>query len=180
VYLEVGISKGMIELAEEMGEDGENPFRGLDLGEKELVENYPSGVQAKLDKIDNDFEVGFRINLIYDDVNVNMASIEKPGEDLSFLPIEGEKEVRIMFTSTEGAGDSSSAGDPFASAILKSFKYRLTISRQFMSSLSKVVVLTKDFDYKPEFVSLADMYLIEIPIAYLIGHGGKVEMILYR
>jgi hypothetical protein len=180
VFVKVGVAKGMIELAEQMGEDGENPLGDLDLGEEELVEDYPSGVQAKLSRIDNEYEVGFRIDLVYDDVDMNMASIEAPGEDLTFLPIEGEREVRIVFASTEEAGESSLPEDPFSSAVFSSFKYRLTIGRQFMSSLSRVVVSAGAIDYKPEFVSYPDMFLVEIPLSYLVGHGGNAELILYR
>jgi hypothetical protein len=63
---------------------------------------------------------------------------------------------------------------------MAAFKYRLTIGKAFMKTISGVVVATKDFDYKPVAIEMPDMFLIEIPMVYLLNSQEDVQIVLYR
>jgi len=179
VYIKVGLSKAMIDLAQDLNESASDPFEDVDLGQDELVEGLPEGVDASVERIDNDIESGFAITATYPAaVSASLALTAGEGE-APFFPIESERSVRIRFPESEADREQPDEENPFEKGMMQSFKYRLTIGKAFMKTVSRVTVSTADGEREAAFVSLPDLYLVEIPIAVLLGEGGA-DVTLHR
>jgi hypothetical protein len=181
VYVKVGISKAMMEFAAGMADESQDPFEDMmDLNSEDLLDGIPEGVDVSFEKVDNEMETGFAVRMTYDGRKFALAGPLDADDETSFMPIEEDKAVRIVFSATDDVGTGEQAQNPMAEGFMAAFKYRLTIGKAFMRTISRVVVATKDFDYKPVPIEMPDLFLIEIPMAYLLNSQEDVQIVLYR
>jgi hypothetical protein len=181
VFVKVGISKAMMEFAAGMADESQDPFgEMMDLDANDFLDGIPEGVDVSFEKVDNEMETGFAVRMTYDGKKFSGAPPIDATDETALLPIEDDKTVRIVFSATDGAGTGDQEQNPMAEGIMAAFKYRLTIGKAFMKTISRVVVATKDFDYKPVAIEMPDMFLIEIPMVYLLNSREDVQIVLYR
>lgn len=181
VFVKAGISKAMMELAAGMADESQGPFEEMmDLNAEDLLDDIPEGVDVSFEKVDNEMETGFAVRMTYDGRKFAGTRPIDAADEAAFLPIEDGETVRIVFSATDDAGTGDQEQNPMAEGFMTAFKYRLTIGKAFMKTLSRVVVATKEFDYTPVPIEMPDMFLIEIPMAYLLNSQEDVQIVLYR
>lgn len=61
---------------------------------------------------------------------------------------------------------------------MAAFKYRLSIGKALMPTISKVILTTGEVEINPEAIDLPDMYMIEIPMSYVFGTEKSQLVIL--
>jgi hypothetical protein len=170
VYLKVTVAKSLLD-------DSADPFASLFAsGQNELT-----GVAGTVSKIDTELETGLavQLSLTKESIASFVQSKEAEGSSLwrmLFPTIDNEK---IVFSLSNPPG-SGAYDNQMGLAMLSSYKYRLTVSRSICQSISKVVLSTEDLDYKAQFFALPDMFLIEVPLTYLVKPSKKTELIIYR
>ena len=177
VYLKVGIAKSLMELAKLESSEFEDPFESLrGLQAEDVFKGLPAGTQMTTDKIDNDFEYGFSLSIALDFQAQIKKGLIDPSQINPFVPIDRGTKVTIDLPPPDG----SESKNPVTDSMMKSFKYRLIVAKTYMPKISRVIVSTNSFDYKPELVSLSDIYLIEMPIGYLIASDEGSQIVLER
>jgi hypothetical protein len=177
VYLKVAIAKSLMELAKSESSNFSDPFEDQSgLQAEDVFKGLPAGTQMTSEKIDNDFEQGFSMSIAMDFQQQITSGLIDPSQSIPFVPIDRGTKVTIDLPAS---GDAKS-DNPLTDSMMKSFKYRLIIAKSFMPKISRVIVSTKNFDYKPELVSLSDIYLIEMPIGYLMTPDAGNQIVLEK
>ena len=129
---------------------------------------------ASITKIDTDTEFGVAIQLSLDlkskDVQEAMSSQEDP-----IIPQISDKGITISFPGQS----SPSKQDENSKAIMTAFKYRLSVGKALMPTISKVILRTGDIEINPEAVELPDMYIIEIPMSYVFS-SAKSQLVILK
>jgi hypothetical protein len=98
-----------------------------------------------------------------------MTSVPGP-----LIPNVSDEGIRISFPRQ----GSPSNQDQNGKAIMAAFKYRLSVGKTLMPTISKVTLRTGDTEIRPEFVELPDMFIIEIPMNYAFSDVKSQLMIL--
>jgi hypothetical protein len=177
VYLKIGVAKSLMELVKSESSNFSDPFQGLSgLQAEDVFGGLPAGTKMTSEKIDNDFEYGIALSIAMDFQQQIKKGLLDPSHIISFVPIDRGTKVTIDLPSSEDA----ESDNLFTDSMLKSFKYRLIVAKSYMPKISRVIVSTKSFDYKPELISLSDIYLIEIPIGYLITPDEGSQIVLEK
>jgi hypothetical protein len=176
VYFRVSFSRSMMEMATSMSEtprafSPDDLFGEQDAATSEILSTFG----GKFERIDTSAELG-----AWTEFAINPKL--KPHLDLMkarsspLVPDISSNQIVITFN---GAGENPDYQQTY-DQILSSFKFRLTISKSVMPTVSRAVVSTAEIDFKPIVVSLPDEFLIDIPVSYLMQSTGKVEIVITR
>ena len=178
IYLKLSIAKSLLSLANSGSDTATvNPFDSIaGPNGSEITKEITDVLKGTLTKVDTELETGVAIQLSLNMKSKDVQSYLESGGVPLVPRIDDEK---IVF-SFSNPSSSSKEDNQMGVALLSSYKYRLTISKSVCPTVSKVVLSTDEIDYKPQIVSLPDMFLIEIPLSYLMKSSQKTELIVYR
>ena len=178
IYVKAGMSKAMVQMAESASSDsGSGPSNWMDgIDQSMLSDEVKTVLNGKATAIDTESEKGLSIQLSFRPGSAAVHAAIRNAEN-AFIPDIQQDKMTFDFSTS---GSSESDQNPVSSEMLDAFKYRLTISKTVFATISKVVVTTPEIDYKPQVVSLPDMFFIEIPLSQLLNSSGSCQMIVYK
>jgi hypothetical protein len=165
VYFKIAMSKAFLNMANGAGGSGgsdssqpaEDPFAEF--------QNSPMVTAAKelgssISGIDNDTEFGLVMRSSLDLKSKAVRDAMKSGAG-PLVPQVSDSGITLFFPSQNPPSNK----DEGSGAILTSFKYRLSVGKALMPTMSKVVLRTGDTETVLAAVDLPDMYLIEVPLS---------------
>jgi hypothetical protein len=167
VYLRLTLQKSVFELANSMGDDPQDLDQMFEdefqLNEDEVVGELPPGVKADFKRVNSDYEFGFELR--YSAPREVLAEV--PDSDSAFVPRIDRRSMTIPLgdAGNEGGG----GGDEFANAFLGSSKYRLLVSKRFVSRISVARLYTGDDSIELPVTDLPDVWMIEFPTSEWIN-----------
>jgi hypothetical protein len=178
VYLKLTVAKALLEMAKSDSQKGDSdPFAEITgSGENEIYKEITDVLKGKLTRIDTELEAGMAVEL---SLNLKAKEVRAflDSDDSPLIPrIDDEK---IVFTFST-MNRSSSEDNQMGLALLSSYKYRLTISKSICPTISRVILSTDEFDFKPQIASLPDMFLVEVPLSYLFKASKTTQLIVYK
>jgi hypothetical protein len=178
VYLKLTVAKSLLSMSNS-GSDtpNTNPFDSITgPNGSEVTKEITDVLKGTLTKVDTELETGLAIQL---SLNLKSKDVQSylQSNDVPLLPKIDDKRIVFSFSNPSS---SSTEDNQMGMALLSSYKFRLTISKTVCRSISKVVLSTDEVDYKPQIVSLPDMFLIEVPLSYLMKSSQKTELIVYK
>jgi hypothetical protein len=174
VYFTITMSKTFLSMANGAGADSskppEDPFAEF--------QNSPMVTAAKalgssITRIDNDAEFGVVMQSSLDPKSqASQAGMKPPAGPLA--PQVSDKGITLFFPSQSTPSDK----DQNSGAILTAFKYRLSVGKSLMPTLSKVILRTGATETVIAAVDLPDMYLIEIPLSSVFSSADAQLVLL--
>ncbi len=178
VYLKLTVSKALLKMAESESDSESDPF-GEIFAEGNEFTNEITNLKGTLAKVDTELETGLAMQLSLNvkapEIHTALQSGEAP-----FLPKFGNDRITLSFSGMSRNTDSSSEDSAMGLVLMSSYKYRLSISKSACSTISRVVYSTDEVDYKPQVIDLPDMFLIEVPLSYLMKTSKVSELVIYR
>ena len=122
-------------------------------------------------EIRSEYECGFAFSLEYDrSIDIEEAS---NSQGMPFFAQIKDEALRITLPGM-GEGDGM---DEMALMFLSSSKYRLTISKSVIESISNVVLQGKESTTNLEFMDLPDIFLVEMPISLLFNSEDNLTLV---
>jgi hypothetical protein len=178
VYLKLTVAKSLLSMSNSGSDTANaNPFDSITgPNGSEITKEITDVLKGTLTKVDTELETGLAIQL---SLNLKSKDVQSylQSDDVPLLPKIDDKKIVFSFSNPN---TSSTEDNQMGMALLSSYKFRLTISKSVCSSISKVILSTDELDYKPQIISLPDMYLIEVPLSYLMKSSQKTELIIYK
>ena len=178
IYVKVGFSKAMVQMAQSASSDSESsPTNWIDgIDQSMLSDDVRNLLNGKVAAIDTEREKGLSVQLWFKPGSAAVQAAIR-NSAIAFIP---DMQPDKMVFDFSGSGSSSNSQNEALSAMMDAFKYRLSISKTVFATISKVVVSTPVVDYKPQVVSLPDMFFIEIPLSQLFYATGSCQLIVYK
>lgn len=163
VIFRLTLQKSAFELANSMSEEPQDLDRMFEqefsLGEEEVFGELPPELNATYEAVRSEFEYGFELRY-----SVNRArSLELPPEGAPFVPRVSNRSIVIPLApgdAAEGQGE-----DQFAAAFFGSSKYRLFLSKRFVSRVSSATIEIGQDVMPIDVKELPDVWLVEFPIS---------------
>jgi len=180
VYFKLAVAKALLQMASSDSQTTSDPFAGLfGPGENQVAEEITNVLKGTITKIDTDEETGLSVQL---SLNMKAKQVQDAigSGQVPFVPKIDNEKIVVIFSELSSNGTPDSTDNAMGTALMSSFKYRLTISKAVCPKISKVVYSTDEIDYKPQVVDLPDMFLIEVPMNYLTKASKVSELIIYR
>jgi hypothetical protein len=178
VYLKLTVAKSLLSIANSGSDTANaNPFDSITgPNGSEITKEITDVFKGTLTKVDTELETGMAMQL---SLNMKSKDVQSylQSDDVPLLPKIDDEKIVFSFSNPSS---SSTEDNQMGMALLSSYKFRLTISKSVCPRVSKVVLATDEFDYKPQIISLPDMFLIEIPLSYLMKSSQKTELIVYK
>jgi hypothetical protein len=171
--IKLTVSKTVLEMAGSMsGEKIDyDKWLGENGGEMNL-DDYAE-FSASIEKVNDPLDFGFLIKMSFDYRNKDVLDkINKT--DASFIPKYVKNSMVIPIASL-GNGDSSD--NEMALVFLSTAKYRLSVSKNIVGSIAKVVIEKDNQQSEIAYLDLNDEYLVEIPIPLIMD--GNIKLIIY-
>ena len=163
VFLRLNLSKSLLSLASSDKNDY-NPCNDLlNSFKSDYEKSFPKEIEYNLANVEDEIDCSVLLNFKYDLFTTNFLVAY---HHIDFLPYESYGDLIIPISGV------SNIEDYYLSLVSKR-KFRLSISKTYTSHISKVIVSTKSIDYKPEIIELSDLYILEIPMAYIITKTGS-------
>ena len=172
VYFTITMSKAFLSMANGAGANAskppEDPFAEF--------QNSPMVTAAKalgssITRIDNDAEFGV---VMQSSLDLKPQAGMKPAAG-PLAPQVSDKGITIFFPSQAAPSDK----DQNSGAILTAFKYRLSVGKTLLPTLSKVILRSGDTETIVAAVDLPDMYLIEVPLSSVFS-SADVQLVLLK
>jgi hypothetical protein len=165
VFLRLTLQKSVFELASSMGGEPQNLDemfeQEFNLNEDEVMGELPPGLEAEFSSVNSPSEFGFELRY-----RASRALLESaPDGDAAFVPRISPTGMSIPL----GEGQGGEGSDEFAAAFLGSSKYRLLISKRFVSRVSEARLVAADESYPVTVIDLPDVWLLEFPIGLWVG-----------
>ena len=167
VFTRFTLQKSIFEAAAAFGGDSSQTMPDLSeeipLDQATITDEMPPWLDASFEPIDTEMEYGFEMRYT------------APREELARLPDDEAGLVpRVLIdriTIPLSAG-SETPNDPFSTALLGSAKYRLMISKLFLSRVSAAYLVDGDEMNELAVTDLPDVWLIEFPMSLWFGATG--------
>lgn len=175
VYFKVAAAKSIFQMAGGKSADANaNPCKDISNFANKYFPKIEKELPAKLIEIDTENECGLALELT---VDPNSAAAKSMAESLQtpIIPIITGNQIILRFP-----GEARQPENKIGTVLLSSFKYRLSISRSVLESVSKAVFSTPEIDYKPQVVTLPDQIFIEIPISYIFAGSKDSRLIITK
>jgi hypothetical protein len=175
IYFKVAAAKSILQMAGGKQADASpNPCEAISNFANNYFLRIEKELPVKLSKIDTEDECGLALELALD---MNSTEVKNMAESLKtpIIPIISGNQIILRFP-----GEARQPENKIGSVLLSSFKYRLSISRSVLESVSKAVFSTPEIDYKPQVVTLPDQIFIEIPISYIFAGSKDSRLIITK
>jgi hypothetical protein len=167
------ISKAVLEMAGSMSGDAVDYDDWLDENSGDMKLDDYADLSASIEKVNDTLDFGFLIRMSVDYRNKELLG--KINEsNASFIPRYVRNSMVIPITSL-GSGDS--LDNEMAAVFLSSAKYRLSVSKNIVGSIAKVVIEKNGQQNEINYIDMNDEYLIEIPVPLLMD--GNIKLIIY-
>jgi hypothetical protein len=175
VYFTIAMSKTFLNMANGAGgassQPPSDPFADF--------QNSPMVAGAKelgssITRIDNDTEFGVVMQSSLDlKLRAVQDAMKSPAGPL--VPQISDKGITLFFPGQSSPSDK----DQNSGAILTAFKYRLSVGKSLMPTLSKVILRTGEIETVLAAVDLPDMYLIETPLSSVFS-SADAQLVLLK
>jgi hypothetical protein len=167
--LKIGVSKAIMEMAARFGE-GDANLNVLSTDTAD-IENEYARFNGKAEVLNTETEFGYILNM---DIGYNREVVdaiikEKP----SFVPLYTKEGMSL---GIESLGDNSETNE-YGLVFLSTSRYRLSVSKRCMASVSRVTITKNGKETPVSFLDLGDSYFVEIPILLLMD--GDTVLTLY-
>ena len=176
--LEADVAKSLLSMSNSGSDTADaNPFDSITgPNGSEITKEITDVLKGTLTKVDTELETGLAIQL---SLNLKSKDVQSDlqSDDVPLLPKIDDK--KIVFSSQTLILHQQKT-IKWGWLYFHPTIFRLTISKSVCSSISKVILSTDELDYKPQIISLPDMYLIEVPLSYLMKSSQKTELIIYK
>jgi hypothetical protein len=192
VYFKIAMSKAFLSMANSAGgststsnstSDGDSnsnsqpPSDPLADFQNSPMVTAAKGIGSSITSIDNDTEFGVVMQSSLDlKSRAVQDAMNSPAGPL--VPQVSNKGITLFFPS-QGSSSDKSDKDQNSAAILTSFKYRLSVGKSLMPSLSRAVLRTGGTETVIVAVDLPDMYLIEIPLSSVFS-SADAQLVLMK
>jgi hypothetical protein len=175
VYFKIAMAKAFLTMANSSGggtpQPPQDPF--ADFQNSPMVTSA-KGLGSSVTRVDNDSEFGVVMQS-----SLDLGS--KPVRDAMktpagpMVPQVSDSGITLFFPSQT----PQSNNDQNSGAVLAAFKYRLSVGKTLMPTLSKVVLRTGGTETVVAAVELPDMYLIEVPLSSVFS-AADVQLVLLK
>ena len=175
VYFKIAMAKAFLSMASNSGggtpQPPEDPF--VDFQNSQMVMSA-KGLGSSVTRVDTDNEFGVVMQS-----SLDLGS--KPVRDAMntpagpMVPQVSDSGITLFFPSQ---GPQSNK-DQNSGTVLTAFKYRLSVGKALMPTLSKVVLRTGGTETVIAAVDLPDMYLIEVPLSSVFS-AADVQLVLLK
>jgi len=170
MYLQLNFSKALIAMVNGASQSQEDFDFDDFLDNNVMISTFNDSNIPILEqgKIDSETDFGFYIKASYD-------SSKQKGftESTSFFP-QKIGNTTVIHLDFESSSENDSEINQMTNAILNSAKYRLSISKSYISKINKVSLEDDEIIRKIHFIDMNDTFLIEIPIFYILNKKTKL------
>ena len=174
VFTRFTIERSVFQVAAAMGADPSEMememTEELPLDEAAVTGELPEWLSAEFNTIDTPMEYGFELR--YTAPREQLARLRD--DEAELVPRVGRSSMVIPLS-----GGSDTSSDPVAGAMLGTAKYRLMISKLFLSRVSAAHLVDGEEVHELTVTDLPDVWLIEFPISLWFGAGEapRIEVI---
>lgn len=174
VYFTMTLSKTFLSMANGAGggssQPPSDPFADF---QKSPMVTAAKAIGSSITRIDNDTEFGVVIQSSLDPKSQAVqAAMKSPAGPM--VPQVSNEGITLFFPSQSTPSDK----DQNSGAILTAFKYRLSVGKSLMPTLSKVILRTGGTETVIAAVDLPDMYLIEVPLSAVFSSADAQLVLL--
>jgi hypothetical protein len=175
MYFKIAMSKAFLNMGNGSNSNNNQPVTNpfADFQNNPIMTDVKE-LGATVSEIDTEKEFGVVIRMSLDmkskDVQQAMSSQGSP-----LIPQISDSGITIFFPSQ----GSPTGQDQSSKAIMTAFKYRLSIGKALMPTISKVILRTGDAEVSCEAIDLSDIYMIEIPMSDVFG-SEKSQLVILK
>ena len=166
----VKMQKALFKIANQFSESGEElDYRAeFGLSKSEIKADFPEWrrFNYSVEQIDTPTEYGLTVSFSGQD-----EALLRAEESIDFLPRHDQDVTTIEFTGM-GGGFAGGAEDEFAAAFLAGAKYRLLVSKNYITEIEAAVYEVDESSQPVEVNEFKDVYLLELPLADLLMSEG--------
>jgi hypothetical protein len=161
VFTRLTLQKSVFELGAAFGgeeQDLDEMFRSeFELDEESVTSELPAGIDASFQTVNTPYEYGFELSYTAE----RSVLADLPEDGAAFVPRVGLRNMSIPLHAGGGSGEEV---DATTGAFLGSSKYRLMISKRFLSRITEAYLETSNGDQEVVLSDLPDVWMIEFPV----------------
>jgi hypothetical protein len=171
VFFKFTLQKGLFEMAAQMsGEEMDDEVFEAQFGEDFLSfeKDLPEGVEARVEKINNDLEFGMAVRFSYmeDEIDISAGKLE----EVDFYPIRDPVGFHINFSGQE-KGEGDDGDDEMAGVFLASAKYKIIVDKSYLKGAQQAWLEMPEETFPIEIIDLGPSFLLDLPMVFLFSEG---------